>query len=88
MNTLIAFFLPMATLSSIFGMNLTNGVETRYAPYGFLLVIAIGLLFGFVLKHLILGKPVELPEREAFDSQILARKDPSANSHGNSAPGK
>jgi len=88
MNTLIAFFLPMATLSSIFGMNLTHGVENQFPPYLFLLVIAVGLLFGFVLKHLILGKPVELPEREVFDSQILARKESAANGKEHASAGK
>lgn len=84
MNTLIAFFLPMATLSSIFGMNLTHGLENRFAPFGFVLVIAAGLMFGIVLKHLILNKPVELPHPEQFDSQILARKDAADRSRSNS----
>lgn len=85
MNTLIAFFLPMATLSSIFGMNLMHGMENRFHPYGFLLVIAVGLLFGFVLKHLLLNKPVELPGREQFDSQILSRKN-SSDESGETSP--
>lgn len=83
MNALIAFFLPMATLSSIFGMNLTQGAENLYPPYGFLSVICVGLLFGFVLKHLVLNKPVQLPEPERFDSQILSRKVTVGNSPDN-----
>lgn len=74
MNTLIAIFLPLATLSSIFGMNLTHGYENRFQPFGFFGVIVFGLVLGLALKHLLLNKPVEIPHPEVFDAPILNRK--------------
>jgi hypothetical protein len=73
MNTLIAIFLPLATLSSIFGMNLGHGFENKHQPFGFLGVITCGLVLGFALKHLLLNKPVEVPQTEVFDAPILNR---------------
>ena len=74
MNTLIAIFLPLATLSSIFGMNLTHGYENTFQPFGFFGVIGFGLLLGFALKYLLLNKPVNLPHPEEFDAPVLNRK--------------
>ncbi|MBD3674844.1 MAG: hypothetical protein HUJ26_15110 [Planctomycetaceae bacterium] len=74
MNTLIAIFLPLATLSSIFGMNLTHGYENRFQPFGFFGVITFGLVLGLALKYLLLNKPVEIPQPEVFDAPILNRK--------------
>lgn len=74
MNTLIAIFLPLATLSSIFGMNLGHGFENQLQPFGFLGVIICGLILGLALKYLLLNKPVEVPKIDAFDAPVLNRK--------------
>jgi hypothetical protein len=74
MNSLIAIFLPLATLSSIFGMNLEHGFEHKYQPFGFIGVIICGLAFGLALKYLLLNRPVEVPKIDAFDAPILNRK--------------
>jgi len=74
MNTLIAIFLPMATLSSIFGMNLSHGYEDQFPPFGFVSVIGAGLIMGVALKFLLLNKPINLPDAETFDAPIHQHK--------------
>ena len=50
LNVLAAFFFPIATLSAVFGSNLTHGLEhTNLDPWPFLGVIGLGLLCGLVL---------------------------------------
>lgn len=49
LNVLVAFFFPIATLSSIFGTNLIHGLEDRNSPWLFLTMLASGLLFGLLL---------------------------------------
>lgn len=49
LNVLVAFFFPIATLSSIFGTNLVHGLENRNSPWLFLTMLATGLLFGLLL---------------------------------------
>ncbi len=49
LNMLAAFFLPLATISSVFGSGLTNGFEERDAPLPFLVMVAAGLFAGIVL---------------------------------------
>lgn len=49
LNVLVAFFFPIATLSSIFGTNLIHGLENRNSPWLFLTMLASGLLFGLLL---------------------------------------
>lgn len=53
LNMLVAFFFPIATLTAIFGINLTHGFETRHSPFLFLAVIGIGLLLGLILTMLV-----------------------------------
>ncbi|HEY2411557.1 MAG TPA: hypothetical protein VGI40_04915 [Pirellulaceae bacterium] len=50
LNMLVAFFFPIATLTAIFGTNLTHPLE-RYIPppYAFFLVISAGAVLGAVL---------------------------------------
>lgn len=50
LNRLAAFFLPLATLSGLFGVNLQNGLEQIDAPYAFLSVTAIALLIGAIFS--------------------------------------
>jgi hypothetical protein len=50
LNVLAAFFFPLVTLSAIFGVNLVHGLETANPPIPFFVVLAAGLMLGFVLK--------------------------------------
>ncbi|MGZ0170163.1 MAG: CorA family divalent cation transporter [Planctomycetales bacterium] len=56
LNVLVAFFFPIATLSSIFGTNLIHGYENKDSPWLFLLMLLSGLLFGLVLTIAITRK--------------------------------
>jgi len=56
LNLLVAFFFPIATLSSIFGTNLIHGFENEHAPWLFLLMLGTGLLFGIILTLAITRK--------------------------------
>lgn len=49
LNILAAFFFPLATLSSIFGMSILDNWKSGLPPVSFMLVIAVGLATGFVL---------------------------------------
>lgn len=50
LNLLAAFFFPIVTLSSIFGMSLNHRIDDILpAPFAFLAIIGFGLILGFVL---------------------------------------
>jgi hypothetical protein len=49
LNLLAAFFLPLATIASVFGMNLPTGFAEKYAPWHFWATVGIGIVFGFLL---------------------------------------
>jgi hypothetical protein len=49
LNVLAAFFFPIMTLATIFGTNLTHGLETLCPPIPFLVVLSIGVLTGYFL---------------------------------------
>lgn len=52
LNVLAALFFPVATLTAIFGMELSHGLETldnAYAPGPLLAVLGIGLALGMIL---------------------------------------
>ncbi|QDU25336.1 hypothetical protein ETAA8_04010 [Anatilimnocola aggregata] len=50
LNLLAAFFFPIVTLCSIFGVSLNHGIESIIPPpFAFLGVVALGLLLGFIL---------------------------------------
>lgn len=53
LNVLVAFFFPIATLSSVFGTNLLHGYETKHAPWLFVGLLVAGLLSGLILKAII-----------------------------------
>lgn len=58
LNLLIAYFFPIATLSTIFGTNFRHGFEKYSTPYPFLIMVAAGLLLGVVI-HLFLTRGLE-----------------------------
>ena len=49
LNILAAFFFPIATLTTIFGVNLKHGYEEQFAPFLFVGTISVGLLLGLIL---------------------------------------
>jgi len=54
LNLLAAFFFPIVTLCSIFGVSLENGLDdVMPAPYAFLTVITCGLILGVLLSLLL-----------------------------------
>ena len=55
LNVLAAFFLPIATLTAIFGVNLEHRIEDYCpAPIPFLAVLGLGLTLGIVLTLFII----------------------------------
>jgi hypothetical protein len=50
LNLLAAFFLPLATIASVFGMNLACGLENRNEPWMFWVAVGLGVVFGFLLR--------------------------------------
>ena len=57
LNLLIAIFLPITAIASIFGMNLTHGLEGVKTPLLFWGVLGIGLLLGWMVKTGVTSKP-------------------------------
>jgi Mg2+ and Co2+ transporter CorA len=60
LNVLAAAFFPVATLSTIFGMNLAHGLEAWSTPAHFWGILALGLVCGLVLTRVIACKPAPL----------------------------
>jgi hypothetical protein len=67
LNLMAAFFFPIATLASVFGMNLTNGIEHVAGPGLFWAVLVAGLLMGFAVTSLIAGKQISRSRRQRRD---------------------
>jgi len=57
LNLLAAIFFPIATLSTLFGMNLEHGLETWNAPWAFWLATAAAVLGGLLLSGVIMQRP-------------------------------
>lgn len=53
LNLLIAYFFPIATLSTIFGSNFRHGYEQFMTPFPFWIMVGTGLGLGFLI-HLFL----------------------------------
>ena len=53
LNKLAAFFFPIATLTALFGVNLQHGFEDVKAPVGFIVLIVVGIVLGFILKSFV-----------------------------------
>jgi Mg2+ and Co2+ transporter CorA len=58
LTVLAAFFFPLATLSGLFGVNMYHGFESDRYPsvVPFLVMLAVGLISGFLIKSLIFNK--------------------------------
>lgn len=62
LNLLVAIFFPIATLSTIFGMNILHGLERSEPPHVFFLVLTVGLIAGVILAVSIGRRPAPLTE--------------------------
>jgi hypothetical protein len=58
LNLLVAAFFPIATVSAIFGMDLTRGTDAVLNSTLFWCVLIFGLAFGLVLATVIARRPV------------------------------
>ena len=56
LNTLAAWFFPLTALTSVFGMNLPNGVN-QWGAWLFWLLFAGGVGLGFLIKGWVVGRP-------------------------------
>jgi Mg2+ and Co2+ transporter CorA len=59
LNRLAAFFLPLATLVAVFGM---NPPETMFRNQGFWVVLVAGLFLGFVVRSIVSWSNRKKPE--------------------------
>lgn len=50
LNLLAAFFLPLATIASVFGMNWATGLEGDREPWLFWVAVGSGVVLGFLLR--------------------------------------
>jgi hypothetical protein len=62
LNMLVALFFPLATLSSVFGVNLSNGLEDFEGPIPIIALVVVGLACGALLARLIM-RPRGGPDR-------------------------
>lgn len=73
LNLLAAAFFPLATIGTIFGMNLTHGLESpKYAGVFWVLLI-FGLMSGAVLVALIAKKPVRADLRSEVNKRRFSK---------------
>lgn len=57
LNVLVAMFFPIATVSTVFGMNLPHGLEGFNTPLSFWGVIAASFIAGMLLTAAIVQRP-------------------------------
>jgi len=60
LNVMAAIFFPIATLATIFGMNLQSGLE-EVGPVLFWVVLFVGVLVGALVKESVVGGSREKP---------------------------
>ncbi len=53
LNQFVAFFFPLATLTSVFGMQLVSGIEVFPAPLPFAIVCGVGIFAGFIMLAIV-----------------------------------
>ena len=66
LNLLVAFFFPVVTLSALFGVNMNFGLEKLAAPAPFVILVCLGLGFGFILKAFVAKESHETATGEAY----------------------
>lgn len=57
LNVLAAIFFPIATIATIFGMNLASGLEEIFTPWLFWLVLTGCIACGLLLSAAVTGRP-------------------------------
>lgn len=57
LNVLVAMFFPIATVSTVFGMNLKHGLDIMDNPLGFWGVLAGAFIAGMLLTSAIIQRP-------------------------------
>jgi Mg2+ and Co2+ transporter CorA len=57
---LAAAFFPVATLATVFGMNLAHGMEEWATPAHFWGILGLGLASGLLLARIIARKPAPI----------------------------
>jgi len=63
LNLMAATFLPVATIASVFGMNLVHGFEKAFAPWPFWLALLTGICLGMLLRSSMTDQPLpRLPD--------------------------
>ncbi len=63
LNVLAALFFPIATVATIFGMNLESGLEEALTPALFWVVLVVGVIVGLLLKASIVNSTPNVPDR-------------------------
>jgi hypothetical protein len=73
LNMLAAFFFPLATISTILGVNLLHGYETEPAPLPFLIFLGAGTLLGIILSWFVsfnISSPEQVIKRDPYQKKI------------------
>jgi hypothetical protein len=69
LNMLVAFFFPIAALTSVFGTNLSHPLEQYLPPpSAFFSVIAAGLILGGLLAGYLLGNSPSPAQKSTTDA--------------------
>ncbi|MBA4149125.1 MAG: hypothetical protein H0X66_13510 [Verrucomicrobia bacterium] len=74
LNLLVALFLPLTAIGSMFGMNLIHGLEEWRAPWTFWVVLILGLAVGAVLMVMLTAKPKSRPATTAVTQKTRTKK--------------
>lgn len=73
LNVIAAIFLPLSALTSVFGMQLKNGLEDLASPVPFLVVLAVALIVGVAMKAFV-SRPGVRPD----EPRAIAARSPLA----------
>ena len=88
LNVLAAIFFPIVTISAIFDMNLSHGLDRVFAPWLFWLVVLGAIVCGLFLKAAIVEKPGRPgavdPNKRA--QARLERRAPNRDRHQRPSP--
>ncbi|MFN7140134.1 MAG: CorA family divalent cation transporter [Limisphaerales bacterium] len=61
LNLLVALFLPLTAIGSMFGMNMVHGLEEWNAPWMFWTLLVVSILGGLLLLAVIASRPKVQP---------------------------
>lgn len=79
LNLIVALFLPLTAVGSVFGMNLVNGLED-VGPWLFWVVFTCGVSIGFLIKGFI-GRNEAMRQRLTLTQRLLQPVEKLARSH-------